>query len=453
MTDASPPTTTWLQMLPCEDLRAPVTSELVGRAFQSVRRQRAHLRQMSTEQIADRLGRLHQRLLADDAAELRAWAPSVSEVSGLSEPMIVWSLQDLLSRMTARTMIALVEAEFGSREPFGAPQMLATHACARGANPPSSVFHVLAGTVPTVSVEAIVLALLARAPNVIKTSRNECHVARLYLTALREVAPDLASSIAVLTWAGGDEQLERTACDEAGVVVAYGSNSTIDSMYGKCRFPTKFIGYGHRVSFGLITASGHLDRGIGPPALRQLCRDFALDASAYDQAGCMSMNCLFVHRAGAWSARDIAAMLAEDGFPWVESFLPRGRVPAGTAATQMQLIGVAEFDGRAFVAPTGAAIVHDDCRFEPSPGGRLLNVITYEDDEQLLGALRPLRGTLSTASIDCGDAERSALTLMLSRLGVRRVVRPGRMQRPLWQRDHDGRPRIADWVDWTDVEP
>jgi hypothetical protein len=38
-------------------------------------------------------------------------------------------------------------------------------------------------------------------------------------------------------------------------------------------------------------------------------------------------------------------------------------------------------------------------------------------------------------------------------MGVRRVVRPGRMQRPLWQRDHDGRPRIADWVDWTDVEP
>jgi hypothetical protein len=443
----------WTQMLPCEDLREPVTCDLVKRAFLSVRKQRAHLRQMSTEQIADRLGRLHQRLLADDAAELKAWAPAISEVSGLSEPMVVWSLQDLLGRMTARTMIALVEAEFGIREPFGAPQMLSTHACARGANPPASVFHVLAGTVPTVSVEAIVLALLARAPNVIKTSRNECHVARFYLKALREVAPDLATSIAVLTWAGGDEQLERAACDEAGVVVAYGSNSTIDSMYGKCRFPTKFIGYGHRVSFGLLTASGHLDSGTGPPALRQLCRDFALDASAYDQAGCMSMNCLFVHSAAPFSIRDVAQMMAEDAFPWVESFLPRGRIAPSVAAAQMQLIGVADFEDRAFVAPTGSAITHHGCRFEPSPGGRLLNVVPYNNDEQLLDALTPLRGTLSTVSMDCGGAERAGLTLMLSRLGVRRVVRPGRMQRPLWQRDHDGRPRIADWVDWTDVEP
>ena len=59
----------------------------------------------------------------------------------------------------------------------------------------------------------------------------------------------------------------------------------------------------------------------------------------------------------------------------------------------------------------------------------------------------------ATAGLWCDDPQRSALTGQLNRLGVRRITRPGRMQRPLWLRDHDGRPRISDWVDWTDVEP
>jgi len=443
----------WIQMMPTGDTAGVVEPALVRRAFDAVRLQSNALRLMSTERVADRLGRLHARLLAPESTLLQTWAREVSAHNGLSEPMVEWALRDLLGRMNTRALIALVEAEFGDRDPFGAPQMLAAHACSRSANPPSSVFHVLAGTVPTVAVEAIVLALLGRAPNVIKTSRNEPHVARLYLRALRQHAPDLASSVAVLTWEGGDQELERLACDQAAVVVAYGSNQTIDAMYGKCRFPTKFIGYGHRISFGIVTAAGHADRGTGPPALSRLCRDFALDASAFDQAGCMSMNCLFVHRAGPWTVEQIARGLAEDGFPHVEQTLPRGRLTPNIAAAQMQAIAVAEFEGRAFVAPTGAAIAFDRCRFEPSAGGRLLNVVPYSTDEELLAALEPLRGMLSTAAIDCGNAERGELTQRLSRMGVRRVVRPGRMQRPLWQRDHDGRPRIADWVDWTDVEP
>jgi hypothetical protein len=439
-----------VQMMPGGDVEDTVDVELVHTAMDRIGRGAADLRQLSTEQIADRLGRLHQFLLESPESPLPRMASVVESTTGLSQPMVIWALRDLLKRLTPRALIALVEAEFGHRDPFHGPRMLATHAAARAANPPDRVFYVMAGTIPGVPIEAMVLSLLARAPAVIKTSRAEPATARLYLEAMRRVAPDLARALSVVTWPGGTEELERTACDRASVVVAYGSNETIDAMYQRCRFPTKFIGYGHRVSFGIM-AEG--DASFGAPALRELARLWALDASAYDQFGCMSLACLFVSTRGPWTPTEVARAIANEGFPYTESFMPRGRLSTDTAAAHVQARAVAEFQGTLFAAPTAAVVLHDQCRFEPTPGGRLLHVVPWTTHDELDRALRPLRGLLSTAGVWCDEQQRSALTGQLSRLGVRRITRPGRMQRPLWLRDHDGRPRISDWVDWTDVEP
>lgn len=439
-----------IQMMPGGDVDSAVDVALVHTAMDRVGRGAADLRLLSTEQIADRLGRLHQFLLESPDSPLPRIASVVESTTGLSTPMVIWALRDLLKRLTPRALIALVEAEFGHRDPFHGPRMLATYAAARAANPPDRVFYVMAGTIPGVPIEAMVLSLLARAPAVIKTSRAEPATARLYLEAMRHVAPDLARALSVITWPGGTEELERAACDRASVVVAYGSNETIDSMYQRCRFPTKFVGYGHRVSFGIM---GDGDATLGEPALRDLARLWALDASAYDQFGCMSLACLFVSTNGPWSPEEVAREIAWEGFPYTESYIPRGRLTPETAAAQMQARAVAEFQGTLFTASSGAVILHDKCQFEPTPGGRLLHVVPWTTPEDLDRALRPLRGLLSTAGVWCDDQQRSSITGQLNRLGVRRITRPGRMQRPLWLRDHDGRPRISDWVDWTDVEP
>lgn len=438
------------QLLPSGDIDAAVDGALIERAFDEVIDGREKLVDYTTEQIATRLAQVNAAWLADEDGVMAHAVEAISERCGYSPAMVEWSLRDILRRLTHRSMIALVEAELGSREPFQSPRNTELLPCARGAHPPDSILYVLADTVPPVAIEAVVLVLMSRAPSVIKTSSADPITARLYLESIRKWAPDLAEYVAVLTWTGGDDDLDQTACQRPSTIVAYGSNSTVDALQARCTFPTRFFGYGHRVSFGVV---GPHDGSVGVQALDRLAHDIALDASAYDQRGCMSPHALFVSRAALWSAEAIAEQLAKTGFPQVATELPRGELPTAMHAAIMQQRGLAEFDGRAFESDDALVLLQNQLAFYPTPGGRTLHVVPYDEPDDLFETLEPLRGAISTVGLLYESSTRNEFVHRLGRLGARRVCRLGRMQRPLWLRDHDGRPRIGDWVEWTDIEP
>lgn len=406
---------------------------------------------MTTAHIAGRLAATTRAWVDGEHGSFDDDCAGIAAESGYSVEMVAWSLRDLARRLTANTMIALVEAELGSREPFGAPRAAADHACARGATPPSLLFTVLAETVPPVPVETVVLGLLCRAPHLIKTASREQAIARRFVRVLRAEAPELAEHVAVLSWRGGeDDALDACACDLASVVVAYGSNASVDAIRRRSRFPTRFVGYGHRVSFGVVGPAAASRWG---DALDEVVRSIALDMGAYDQRGCMSPNVVFVSRDAPWSPRELAVRLAEHALPALSERLPRGTVPLGTATSILQMRGVHDFDAESFAAPEGLVLLHDQSVFPPSPGARTLHVVPYSSFADIEQALGGLRGAISTVGIWHKEQGRDELIASLSALGARRICRLGRMQRPVFVRDHDGRPRISDWVEWTDVEP
>lgn len=446
----SPPALDLPQLAPSGDLTGPLGPGALGEICDGLAAGAPRLRDLTTAYIAERLGAVVNAWLSDDSPWTDPAIRETAAATGYSREMVSWSLQELLRRLTPPAMVALVEAELGSREPFSAPRSHGALPCARGAHPPQLLFQVLAGTVPPVAIESIVLALLARAPLLLKTSSSEPHLARAFVRSLREAAPELAEHVAVVTWPGGADELEDLATERATIVSVYGSDGAVDALMRRCRFPTRFLGYGHRVSFGVL---GPQDAAIGPASLRRRAEEIALDAAAYDQRGCMSPHVLFVSRAAPWTADEVGKALAEWGFPAAEERMPRGRLSTEVAAGIQQARGVAEFTCRVYESPTALTIVHDETRFVPSPGGRTLHVVPYTTVDDLLTALRPLAGAISVVGLQHATAGRSTLIHALGRLGVRRVTRLGRMQRPLWLRDHDGRPRIGDWVDWTNVEP
>lgn len=438
---------TQTQLTPHSDWSGPVTTPQLEQTLAALSSAGAELRTLSTVHITEQLGLLEQRW-AHDPGWRASCASSVAAATGLSPQMVEWSLDDLMRRLTPAALQALVRNELGSLEPFRAPRST-SGPCARGAHPPHLVLQILAGTVPPVAVEAIILSLLCRAPLLLKTSSSEPHVARWLLLALREMAPELASAIAVLTWSGGDDTLDTLACSRASTVVAYGNNSTINALYHRCTFPTRFFGYGHRISFAIIgpdDGSGAIGR------LPQLGRDLALDAAAYEQQGCMSPHTIFVASNCAWHLEDVARSIS-DGFEELHHTLPRGTLPLPIAAAWSQARAVAEFSGRWQGTDHGGTVSHTETAFHPSPGGRLLHVVPFDTVPSLTRALTPLRGSLSTVGLHWPSPDIDGIIDLLGTLGARRFTRPGRMQRPVWLRDHDGRPRIGDWVEWTDVEP
>ena len=388
--------------------------------------------------------------LAEDSVWMQRAVEEAPLTTGFSAEMVRWSLVDLMRRMTSRSLIALVEAELGAVEPFQAPRNRGAEPCARAANPPALVFHVLAGTVPPVGIETIVLSLLARGPALIKTATEEPTISRLFLESMREIAPELARHVAVCTWRGGNAELDQTACLHASVVVAYGGDEAVNALMSHCRFPTRFYGYGHRVSFAIVGPAADTDAEL---ALDQVAQDLALDAAAYDQRGCMSPHCVFVATDAAWTPEQVARAIADKGFPAVGERLPRGRLATETAAAIAQTRGVSEFTAQVFESQDALVILQPNATFVPSPGGRTLHVIPYRDEAELLASVAPLAGSISVVGIRYDSRTRDNLIAQLGRLGARRFCRLGRMQRPIWLRDHDGRPRLGDWVDWSDVEP
>lgn len=438
------------QLSPAGDWTGPVEAHHVLQTTEHLRAGGDRLLRLTTAAIADRIGRTAAAWLEPDSPYMARACELAEEATGFHASMLRWSLDELLRRLTPRSLSALVATELGAVEPFQAPRSHGAQPCQRSGNPPSLIFQVLAGTVPPVGIEAIVLALLARGPLLLKTASDEPLVSRLFLQSLRNHAPDLAEHIAVLTWGGGDDEIDGAACRDASVVVAYGGNDAVNALLSRCRFPTRFFGYGHRVSFALIGPGAF----GGPASIDDAVEAVALDAAAYDQRGCMSPHCVFVSRDAPWTTAEFAKRLAEHGFPSVQRRLPRGRLNLAVGAAIQQARGVAEFTAEATFASEHCLVtLQNETRFRPSPGGRTLHVVPYDDTASLLEAITPLDGAISTVGLAIDSSLEAEVTCALGRLGARRIARIGRMQRPIWLRYHDGRPRIGDWIDWTDVEP
>ena len=440
------------QLSPSGDWNGPVDRAQLDDAIRALEAGREPLRAYTTTQIAERIARVAAAWLHPDDGTVDALAESASQTTGYDPALIRWSIVELLRRLSANSLISLVEAELGDREPFVAPRHRGRQPTARGAHPPALLFTVLAGTVPPVAIETISLALLCRAPLLLKTSRAEPHVSRYFLRALREVDPVLGDAVAVMTWPGGQDDLEELAAQRASFVTIYGSDASVDALMQRCRFPTRFLGYGHRVSFGIL---GPPEHGSAAAAIRRVTDAIALDVAAYDQRGCFSPHCVFVSEQAPWSLQELATTLATESFPHVARSLPRGRLDADVHAAIQQARGVAEFTGEAYPAPDDDAlvIVHERTAFQPSPGGRTLHLVPYRTQGELIATLEGLRGVVSSVGLHHATPQRTELIDALGRLGARRITRFGRMQRPILQRHHDGRPRMGDWVEWTDVEP
>ena len=124
---------------------------------------------------------------------------------------------------------------------------------------------------------------------------------RLFVRTLTETSPLLAPCIHLAQWPGGTAGLDAALCRGVDLVLAYGGQSTLQSLQALCPSSAEFHGYGHRVSFGLVTAGAASDA---------VARGFARDVLLYDQGGCLSPHTIFVQGPQA-AVLKFAAQLAD----------------------------------------------------------------------------------------------------------------------------------------------
>src|SRR3989304_404737 len=95
--------------------------------------------------------------------------------------------------------------------------------------------------------------------------------------------PKLGACLEIAEWRGGNAALEEALFAQADCVTATGSDEALAAIRAKLPLQIRFLGYGHRVSFGFV-ASG----ACAGSAAQELIARAAADVAAWDQSGCLS---------------------------------------------------------------------------------------------------------------------------------------------------------------------
>ncbi len=414
------------------------------------------LRRFESDRLARILGAVGSRFLDPNDPVRREALERVSATSGLSPQMCRVVLDRMAADWCTERLRVLVADALGNatyldrfRADTGSP---VPGRRLRAMGPKLSV-QVVAGSVPGVGATAMIRSLLVKGPTLIKPGLGDVVLTTLFAQALREESPTVADAVAVVYWPGGDEVTERAAVAFADVVVAYGSDATVDSIRTLAPVTARFHAYHHRISVGLV----------GRGALREArvsrtCADVAHAVAFFDQRGCVSPSVIYVEDGGEVSPADFARRLA-GAFSAVERELPSGALDAREAGAVHQARALSDM-----MAATGNGVeVHREesalwtVIFDPSaafaPGGvgRLVRVKPVHDIRSAPGLLGAFGAHLQTAAATGIGACADELLEALATVGVSRIVPFTDMAFPPPWWKHDGQSPLAPFVRWVET--
>jgi len=465
----------FLADLPPEATLSPM---MITEACQTLRRNRRHyLAGRPTGSLIKVLGDVASGWLqADNSFRKLALERGPAETV-FSRATLEKGLDNFFKQLTPENLHALLEQEFGdtvgvtsdvcqvtketvsSRHSPAGPKLpsegwsLVTRHFWRG---PELLVHIAAGNIPNPALTSMVLGLLARSAQFVKCASGATFLPRLFAHSIYDADRKLGACLEIAEWRGGNADLEAALFAEADCVTATGSDETLAAIRARLPVKTRFLDYGHRVSFGFVA-----HEVLSGFHTRQIVSRTADDVVAWNQLGCLSPHVVYVQIGGEVSPEKFAELLADE-LERREQTEPRGELPAEHAAAIASRRGI--YEVRAAHSPettrhwcsknsTAWTVVYEaDARFQLSCQNRFIYVKGVKDLPEALQYAEMVRGQVSTVGLAVPEHKMEELAVQLARWGVTRVCPLGQMQNPPLAWRHDGRPPLGDLVLWTDFE-
>jgi hypothetical protein len=245
--------------------------------------------------------------------------------------------------------------------------------------------------------------------------------------------------------------LEEAAFSRAEVVVAYGADESLSEI--RQRVCGRFLGYGHKVSFGFISREA-LDKA------QVVASCAAYDTALFDQQGCLSPQLFYVERGGRVTPEEFAWALAK-ALAELQRTLPRGQISSAESLAIQRTRDEAEWQAIAgkrvtlHASPGGTewtVIYEEDPTFLPSPLNRTVRVKPLDDVQQVAEFLRPWRAYLEAAGVAVASERLAMVAEVLGAAGVSRICPVGKMQEPSLSWHHGGRLCLRELVRWVGIE-
>ena len=423
---------------------------------------RSHLKTMAVSDIVRVIDTATARLLDRHDSYRQQLERLLPQATGFDAEMVRLNLNTYLQTFRALQLQRFVAEDFANPKVLDEFQPRTQGGWTRALGPDLLV-HVWAGNVPALPMWSFVSGLLVKAGSIGKVASAEPVFATLFAQLLAEVEPRWADCFAVVWWPSGDADplsTERTAFALADVVLAYGGNEALQAMQARVPVTTRFLPHGHKLSFGMVSASA-LSVHKGPGVARQA----ALDVVRYDQQGCYSPHVFYVQRGGPLSPQDFAHHLTNE-LAALQHKLPRrvlsleeaAQVGAWREAHEFAALNAAEPDNTSLTvlghANALSTVVFSDRPLPLSAGPLNRNVLVVAvdtlDDVMPLIALQ--RDFLQTVGLAAAPEELLRLSQALGQAGVTRICALGAMTAPEAGWHHDGRFSLLDLVRMVDIE-
>ena len=321
---------------------------------------------------------------------------------------------------------------------------------------PKLIISIFSENIPALPHLLFMRSALLKAACLGKVATGEPTFAPLYLKTIEEIDPEMAESMAVLYWRGGEEDIEGAAFHQADAVIMFGGVEACESLRKKIPRGVKALLHGHRLGFGIIGRKRLRRKG-----LRELAASVAYDCSMFDQQACLAPHVYYVEEGGEVSPKEFCRTLAE-AMERLNLKMPRGKISPGEASAIHQLRAKYEFrelngeEVLLIASPHGTdwTIVYekDPGIFSPSPLNRFIRIFGVEDILQILPSLKSIAPYLQNAAVAIGDEREKELIRRLGELGVARITSPGKMPVPSMMWHHDGISPLASLLRWCDIE-
>ncbi|GAB3647539.1 acyl-CoA reductase [Ramlibacter alkalitolerans] len=413
-----------------------------------------HLKPLTVSRIVQIVDAAVARLL-DPADPFRREAERLLPVvSGYDAEMVRLGLDGFLQAFRAAQLHRFVAEDFANPKVLDEFQPAAKGGLVRAFGPDLLV-HSWAGNVPALPLWSLACGLLVKAGTFGKLPSAEPVFASLFARLLAEVHPPLADCLAIAWWKGGDAQSAAAVFAEADTVLAYGGNQAIAQVRAQVPVTTRFIGYGHKLGFGLVGKAA-LDTQRGPATARLAAHDIV----RYEQQGCYSPHHFYVERGGRVDPRAFAHYLAAELANLQQQF-PRRALALEEAAAlagwrQSAEVRMLADDGCELVGDAQVAwsVVYSDRAqpLAPTGGGRSIHVSAVDALDEVVALAAPHAAFLQTVGIACQPQQLYRLAEALGQVGVTRVCALGAMTAPEAGWHHDGRFNLADLVRMVEIE-
>jgi hypothetical protein len=438
---------------------ATLSPSLLSEACLTLKRNReTYLMHRSTEQII--------RVLVEVAAGWLEPGNPFRELAlahgpedlGFSRPTLERGLDGFFRQLTVANFHALLEQEFGAGRRLD--DLVASETERAGdraaiATGPEFLVHIAAGNIPNPTLMSVVLGLLTRSAQFVKCAQGTTLLPRLFAHSIHECDPKLATCLEVAEWRGGQRALEEVLFAEADCVTATGRDESLAAIREKLPVGVRFLGYGHRVSFGYMASEV-----LTSLHAKKLVARAADDVVAWDQLGCLSPHVFYVQSGGAVSPIQFAEQLAAE-LSRRETSEPRGLLSPELAATIASRRAIYEVRAAHALetylwhsqdSTAWTVVCEADPHFPVSCLHRFIYVKPVSNLTAVLQNADALRRQISTVGIAVPEHQAGAVAMQLARWGATRICPLGQMQNPPLTWRHDGRPPLGDLITWADFE-